>query len=40
MQKNFQGFIREKEESQIMLEFGVQVASIMKEKMKNEIIDI
>lgn len=40
MQKNFQGLVREKEESQIMLEFRVQVARIMKEKMKSEIIDI
>ena len=36
MQKNFQGLVREKEESQIMLEFRVQVARIMKEKKKNE----
>lgn len=40
MQKNFQGLVREKEESQILLEFRVQVARIMKEKKKNEIIDI
>ena len=40
MQKNFQGLVREKEKSQILLEFRVQVARIMKEKKKNEIIDI
>lgn len=40
MRKNFQGLVREKGGRQIMLEIGVQVAGIMKEKMKNEIIDI